>query len=338
MSISRYKNSVDWIPSWVHNWLTRDEDDYYIINHLKFRVFIHEHEQNKMGNTSAFEIVGFQVSPCTIDHDPERTEKAPMYSNDIGPIDCLPQYGKAQIIKVGERVSFSYKVEFVKSDIQWSSRWDSYLKMEGSEVRLFSIISSVVTALVLMGVIGRIYIRNIRGHAGYQTVDLLDKEAQHKKLSNQIPASQLDETDAFKGPKLKKLLCVIVGIGTQIMGTSITTVTFTAKGFMTPASRAALLVGIINFYLVLGILGGFVSVYLWKTMKGTSEGWKSTSWSVAYGFPGIILAIHSLLNLIFWHHDSTGAIPVFVYLKIFSLWLGISVPLTFLLGSSNRAN
>ncbi|PKI41063.1 hypothetical protein CRG98_038591 [Punica granatum] len=309
------------------------EGSYYIVNHLKFRVLIHKHEPFEKGQATAFEIVGFEVSPCSIKHDLKRVEKALVYSNDIGPITCPVgvELEKAQIIEEGQKVSFSYEVEFVKSDLRWSSWWDPYLKMEGSEVHSYSIINSAITVLFLMGVISRIFIRNMRERAGYQTVNS-DKEAQPAKLSDEILTSKIGYSNSFNGPRLEKLLCVMVGSGIQIMGTAIITVTFAALGFISPASRGSLLVGIITFYLFLGILGGFVGVYLWKVIKGTSEGWKSISWSIASGFPGIVIAIHSVLNYVLWHQNSTGAIPLFVHLEIFSLWLGILVPLTLLGG------
>ncbi|XP_048435260.1 transmembrane 9 superfamily member 12-like [Pyrus x bretschneideri] len=127
----------------------------YIINHLKFTVLIHEYEgsgvqvigtgEEGMGviseadkKASGFEIVGFEVSPCSIKYDPEAMKKKAMYEN-IQPVNCPTVVKKSQIIREQEKVSFTYEVEFVKSDIRWPSRWDAYLKMEGARFKLSQI-------------------------------------------------------------------------------------------------------------------------------------------------------------------------------------------------------
>ncbi|WVY95415.1 hypothetical protein V8G54_034503, partial [Vigna mungo] len=130
----------------------------YIINHLKFTVLVHEYEgsgvqivgtgeeglgvisESDKKKASGYEIVGFQVVPCSIKYDPEVMAKHKMYDT-LSPINCPTELEKYQVIREQERISFTYDVEFVKSDIRWPSRWDAYLKMEGSRVHWFSILN-----------------------------------------------------------------------------------------------------------------------------------------------------------------------------------------------------
>ena len=137
---------------------TQNNNDDYIINHLKFKVLVHEYEgsgveiigtgEEGMGvistdadkrKASGFEIVGFEVVPCSVKHDPEAMLKHKMYDN-VNPVTCPSELDKSQIIREQERVSFTYDVEFVKSDIRWPSRWDAYLHMYGDRVHWFSIL------------------------------------------------------------------------------------------------------------------------------------------------------------------------------------------------------
>lgn len=326
---------------------TQNNNDDYIINHLKFKVLVHEYEgsgveiigtgEEGMGvistdadkkKASGFEIVGFEVIPCSVKHDPEAMLKHKIYDN-INPVTCPSELDKSQIIQEQEKVSFTYDVEFVKSDIRWPSRWDAYLKMEGARVHWFSILNSVMVIFFLAGIVFVIFLRTVR--RDLTRYEELDKESQ-AQMNEELSGWKLVVGDVFREPNCPKLLCVMVGDGVQILGMAIVTIVFAAFGFLSPASRGMLLTGMIVLYLFLGIAAGYVGVRLWRTLKGTSEGWKSVSWSVACFFSGIVFAILTALNFILWGSKSTGAIPISSYFLLLFLWFCVSVPLTLLGG------
>ena len=326
---------------------TQNNKEDYIINHLKFKVLVHEYEgsgveiigtgEEGMGvistdadkkKASGFEIVGFEVVPCSVKHDPEAMLKHKMYDN-VNPVTCPSELDKSQIIREQERVSFTYDVEFVKSDIRWPSRWDAYLKMEGARVHWFSILNSVMVIFFLAGIVFVIFLRTVR--RDLTRYEELDKESQ-AQMNEELSGWKLVVGDVFREPNCPKLLCVMVGDGVQILGMAIVTIVFAAFGFLSPASRGMLLTGMIVLYLFLGIAAGYVGVRLWRTLKGTSEGWKSVSWSVACFFSGIVFAILTALNFILWGSKSTGAIPISLYFLLLFLWFCVSVPLTLLGG------
>ncbi|EAZ07484.1 hypothetical protein OsI_29743 [Oryza sativa Indica Group] len=114
----------------------------------------------------------------------------------------------------------------------------------------------------------------------------------------------------------------------QILGMAIVTIIFSTLGFMSPASRGMLLTGMIILYLFLGIAAGYVSVRLWKTIKGTSEGWRSVSWLTACFFPGVLFMVLTVLNFVLWGSKSTGALPISLFFALLAMWFCISVPLT----------
>lgn len=326
---------------------TQNNNDDYIINHLKFKVLVHEYEgsgveiigtgEEGMGvistdadkkKASGFEIVGFEVIPCSVKHDTEAMLKHKIYDN-INPVTCPSELDKSQIIREQEKVSFTYDVEFVKSDIRWPSRWDAYLKMEGARVHWFSILNSVMVIFFLAGIVFVIFLRTVR--RDLTRYEELDKESQ-AQMNEELSGWKLVVGDVFREPNCPKLLCVMVGDGVQILGMAIVTIVFAAFGFLSPASRGMLLTGMIVLYLFLGIAAGYVGVRLWRTLKGTSEGWKSVSWSVACFFSGIVFAILTALNFILWGSKSTGAIPISSYFLLLFLWFCVSVPLTLLGG------
>ncbi|MCL7042901.1 hypothetical protein MKW94_022060 [Papaver nudicaule] len=317
----------------------------YIINHLKFKVLVHEYEGTGVQvlgtgdetmavvpesekKLNGYEIVGFEVVPCSVKRDPEAMLKLKMY-DAVDPINCPVELEKSQIIREQERVTFTYDVEFVKSDIRWPSRWDAYLKMEGARVHWFSIMNSLMVIFFLAGIVFVIFLRTVR--RDLTRYEELDKEAQ-AQMNEELSGWKLVVGDVFREPNCSKLLCVMVGDGTQILGMAVVTIVFAALGFMSPASRGMLLTGMIILYLFLGLVAGYVGVRLWITIKGTTEGWRSVSWSVSCFFPGIVFIILTALNFILWGSKSTGAIPISLYFILISLWFCISVPLTLLGG------
>ncbi|KAJ9169891.1 hypothetical protein P3X46_018038 [Hevea brasiliensis] len=324
----------------------QNSNDDYIINHLKFKILVHEYEgtgveiigtgEEGMGviseadkkKASGFEIVGFEVVPCSVKYDPAVMSKLHVYDN-ISSVNCPLDLDKSQIIREHERVSFTYEVEFVKSDIRWPSRWDAYLKMEGARVHWFSILNSLMVIFFLAGIVFVIFLRTVR--RDLTRYEELDKESQ-AQMNEELSGWKLVVGDVFREPDCSKLLCVMVGDGVQITGMAVVTIVFAALGFMSPASRGMLLTGMIILYLFLGIAAGYVSVRLWRTMKGTSEGWRSVSWSAACFFPGIAFVILTVLNFILWGSKSTGAIPISLYFVLLALWFCVSVPLTLLGG------
>lgn len=319
---------------------------HYIINHLRFTVHIHEYEDSGVGAVmgsgdgldvipdssgsskakSGFQVVGFDVDPCSVAHnDKDAISKLSMYDT-TSPISCG---GEHQVVSDGERITFSYEVNFVKSDIRWPSRWDAYLAMEGARVHWFSILNSLMVITFLAGIVFVIFLRTVR--RDLTKYEELDKEAQ-AQMTEELSGWKLVVGDVFRAPPHFELLSIMVGDGVQITGMSVVTILFAAFGFMSPASRGMLLTGMIILYLFLGIAAGYVAVRLWRTMKGDSTGWRSIAWRVACFFPGIAFGILMSLNFLLWASKSTGAIPISLFFMLLALWFCISVPLTLLGG------
>ena len=72
-------------------------------------------------------------------------------------------------------------------------------------------------------------------------------------------------------------------------------------GFLSPAARGALLTTTIILYVWLALVAGFASVYSWGLMERSYSGWPIVCASTAVYFPGIVLAIFTLLNMIIYH-------------------------------------
>ncbi|KAH7277641.1 hypothetical protein KP509_39G060600 [Ceratopteris richardii] len=315
-----------------------------IYNHLKFTVLVHEYDDTgsvsvmstgdgidavATGGGSGFQVVGFEVTPCSLRHTRDSVLNMQMYGKISPPVDC--DEGPQQPVQEGEQITFSYDVTFIKSDIRWPSRWDAYLKMEGARVHWFSILNSLMVIAFLAGIVFVIFLRTVR--RDLTKYEELDKEEQ-AQMTEELSGWKLVVGDVFRAPAQVELLSVMVGDGVQIAGMAVVTIFFAALGFMSPASRGMLLSGMIILYLVLGILSGYIAVRLWRTLKanGDPTGWRSITWRVACFFPGIAFGILPVLNFLLWASKSTGALPISLFFVLLALWFCISVPLTLLGG------
>ncbi|MQM05917.1 hypothetical protein Taro_038738 [Colocasia esculenta] len=341
----RYTRKDDYVLRWTGYPVgIRVQDVYYLFNHLKFRVLVHKYEETNvarvMGTGDAAEVipavagsdgppgymvVGFEVVPCSFQHDAETAKNLKMYEKYPSKIQCEPTT-VAMAVKENQPLVFSYEVEFVEMDIKWPSRWDAYLKMEGARVHWFSILNSLMVIAFLAAIVLVILLRTVR--RDLTRYEELDKEAQ-AQMNEELSGWKLVVGDVFRAPDNPVLLCVMVGDGVQILGMAVVTILFAALGFMSPASRGALVTGMLFFYLVLGIAAGYAAVRLWKTIRvGDHSGWISVSWRVACFFPGIAFLILTTLNFLLWGSHSTGAIPFSLFVILLLLWFCISVPLT----------
>ncbi|PKU68841.1 transmembrane 9 superfamily member 11 [Dendrobium catenatum] len=337
----RFTTKEDLVLRWTGYPIgVRFGDSHFIFNHLKFTVLVHKYEEpatvaaasaNSAGTGDGsrtgpgYMVVGFEVIPCSFQHDTESIKNLKMYDKYPTKIKCVPST-VAMDVKEKQPLVFTYEVSFVESDIRWPSRWDAYLKMEGAKVHWFSILNSLMVIAFLAGIVLLILLRTVR--RDLTRYEELDKEAQ-AQMNEELSGWKLVVGDVFRAPGNATLLCVMVGDGVQILGMAVVTILFAALGFMSPASRGTLVTGMIFFYLILGITAGYAAVRLWKTIKcGDHSGWMSVSWKVACFFPGITFLILTTLNFLLWGSQSTGAIPFSLFIILLLLWFCISVPLT----------
>nr|KAG5694647.1 hypothetical protein BaRGS_003925 [Batillaria attramentaria] len=83
-------------------------------------------------------------------------------------------------------------------------------------------------------------------------------------------------------------------------------------------------------YVCLGTPSGYVSARLYKTFGG--EKWRLNVLMTAFLCPGVVFVIFFWLNLVLWSKGSSAAVPCSTLIALLALWLGISVPLTFIGG------
>lgn len=112
--------------------------------------------------------------------------------------------------------------------------------------------------------------------------------------------------DVFRAPAYSPALCVHVGSGVQIICTCLVTLILASLGFLSPASRGALLTTTMVLYILLSCTAGVSAVYLSGLMERSYSGWHYLCLKVATFYPGITMFIFTILNMVIHHTRSTG--------------------------------
>lgn len=99
-------------------------------------------------------------------------------------------------------------------------------------------------------------------------------------------------------------------------------------GMLSPASRGALMTVAIFLYVFMGLIAGYFSARLYKTMKGRE--WKKAAFWTATLYPGIVFGTCFFLNFFIWGKASSGAVPFTTMISLLLMWFFISLPLVYL--------
>ncbi|RCN27591.1 endomembrane protein 70 [Ancylostoma caninum] len=102
---------------------------------------------------------------------------------------------------------------------------------------------------------------------------------------------------------------------------------FACLGFLSPANRGALITFALVFYVLFGIVAGYVAARLYKTFQGIH--WKTNVILTSFLIPGILFSVFFFTNLLLWAKGSSAAVPFGTLVALLSLWLFISTPMTF---------
>jgi transmembrane 9 superfamily member 2/4 len=100
---------VDWFPV---GYSPSGSNEDYIINHLKFKVLVHPYQAQgdvvvtsedgvamvESDRKSGFQIVEFEVVPCSVRRDPEAISKLKMYEK-ADSVNCPLDLEKSQVIR-----------------------------------------------------------------------------------------------------------------------------------------------------------------------------------------------------------------------------------------------
>ena len=237
----------------------------------------------------------------------------------------------SQIVKPGENILFTYDVTWTPSEIEWSSRWDVYLSEDHlvpAQVHWYSITNSILVVVFLSLLVISILVRNLkRDIAAYEALAALTDEEKDEDVDE--TGWKLVHADVFRPPQNQPMLfCVFCGTGAQIALTALCAICLSAAGFLSPARRGSLMNAFLAFYVLSGVVAGYVSSRLFKSFRGRQ--WQLCTVLTALLFPGIAFGTFVFFNIILWFLQSAASAPFLDVLIVAAMWCCVSVPLVFL--------
>ena len=99
-------------------------------------------------------------------------------------------------------------------------------------------------------------------------------------------------------------------------------------GFLSPANRGSLMIAIVLLFVVMGVPAGYASARTYKMHGG--QNWQRAIIAQSVVYPSLIFVQFFVIDLGEWFMESAAAVPFFSMFAVLALWLGISVPLTFI--------
>ncbi|KAI3513734.1 hypothetical protein L1887_21073 [Cichorium endivia] len=169
-------------------------NSYYMFNHLKFIVSVQKYEEM---NVPGYIVVGFEVNPCSVKHNPETLKNLKTYGKYPFKISCDDNTVNMEI-KENKPIAFTYEVTFIESDIKWPSRWNVYMKIEGAKV-WFSIVNSLIVVTFMAEIILVIFLKRVKR-------DLTHHEDTQSQMNEEYSNSKLVVPDILRAP-IQLFLC-----------------------------------------------------------------------------------------------------------------------------------
>jgi len=306
---------------------------HYLNNHVSITIMTHS------GDFEGKRVVNVEVEPKSIRHTHTDWKEQPKYMAVKGECENPEETMRPPMVIAGDDaqvekdgnvlVVWTYSVQWEASPIRWASRWDIYLSMNNrydDEVHWFAIINSLLIIFLLTGMVALIMMRTLRKDVLYYNRVLTEEERAEEKEES---GWKLVHGDVFRPPAFFPMLfSVTVGTSTQLLGMAVVTLFFAAVGFLSPANRGSLVIASVSLFVLMGAAAGYAAARTYKFFGG--KAWQQCILLTAFLFPGICFVLFFIVNLCVWHMGSSGAVPFGSMFAMLALWMGISVPLTFL--------
>ncbi|KAI9762902.1 MAG: hypothetical protein M1840_001136 [Geoglossum simile] len=301
------------------------EGEVQLHNHYSMYIDYHEVAPPGRGDPQ-YRVVGVEVVPSS-------RKNSKILPN--GDAECGEEVPLILSEDEDTEVTWTYSVSWHESPTAWATRWDKYLHVFDPKIHWFSLFSSTLIVVLLVGMVAATLLRALRKDiARYNQVDqyhLADLNGTSAVLEDGVQEDsgwKLVHGDVFRAPKYPLLLSVFLGSGAQLFVMTGITIAFALLGFLSPSNRGSLGTVMILLYAILASVGGYVSSRCYKTFGG--EAWKRNIILTPVLIPGVVFGTFFFLNLFLWAQPgSSGAVPFFWMLLIVGIWFVISLPLSF---------
>ena len=279
--------------------------------------------------------------------------------NQIVQVDLHSDPESLVEVKEGVKLHFDLHVQWQPTTDDFHSRFERYLDHDFFKhpIHWFSVFNSFMMVLFLMGMVALILLRTLkRDYARYGLVDPEEGEGAEvdddgKPLvagGNQSEDAGWKQVhgDVFRAPASLVIFSALLGTGWQLVVLTASVILFAVLGPLhgqVHEERGEVLTSVIVCYALSSIVSGYTSGQYFKLyypttpaarrQKGTSN--KTTLWQTVMAItvfllPTVTTVILFLLNAVSLVYGTIYAIPFLVILKLFLIWVFVSVPLAVL--------
>ncbi|KAL7572352.1 hypothetical protein ACA910_021564 [Epithemia clementina (nom. ined.)] len=259
------------------------------------------------------------------------------------------------LIKVlkGSKLEFKLHVNWEATTDQFHSRFDRYLDHEFFKhpIHWFSVFNSFMMVLFLMGLVALILLRTLKkDYARYGLVADMEEGGDSEQVDEDgKPIKSADHTedagwkqvhgDVFRAPAMLPLFAALIGTGWQLVVLTASVILFAVLGPLhgeVHEERGEVLHAVIVCYSLSSIVAGYMSGKFFKmyypTTAAARRNEKTSLWQLVMGMtvlllPTVTVLILSFLNLVSLIYGTINTIPFLVIIKLFFIWVFISVPL-----------
>ena len=291
----------------------------------------------------------------------ERTLLIKYNKDRIVEVDLISDPKSLVEVKEGVELKFVTNFKWEATVKEFHSRFDKYLDQPffKHHIHWFSIFNSFMMVLFLMGLVALILVRTLRkDYARYGLVGLDDDEEDEEGayvddngkaedplmksggLPNEESGWKQVHGDVFRAPYLLPVVAAILGTGWQLIVLSLGVILFAVAGPLhgeVHEDRGEMQHVALICYCFSSVVAGYVSGSYFKLYNSTknlgrskSSGgsqWQLTMFLTVMLLPTVLVAILSILNGIALVYNTVNYIPFLVILKLFFIWMLLSVPL-----------
>jgi len=253
-------------------------------------------------------------------------------------------------VKEGAELDFALHVQFEKTTDEFFSRFDRYLDHEFFKhpIHWFSVFNSFMMVLFLMGLVALILLRTLKkDYARYGLIhDLEDGDADDDEKEAMMHDKVEDagwkqvHGDVFRAPSILPLFAALMGTGWQLVVLTFGVILFAVLGPVhgeVHEERGEMMQAILICYAFSTIVSGYMSGRYFKeyyptvARSGKNSGpnnlWQATMGLTVVLLPVATCTIFVVLNTVSLMYGTINSIPFMVILKLFFLYVFISVPL-----------
>jgi transmembrane 9 superfamily protein 3 len=229
-------------------------------------------------------------------------------------------------VESGEKIEFTYSVNWYPSNIPFEDRFDYYLDDNFFEhqIHWFSIFNSFMMVVFLAGLVSMILMRTLR--KDFVQIQKSEEDLEDDRDVGDESGWKQIHGDVFRAPPHLLLFSALVGTGHQLSLLVFSVIIFSIIGTYY-RTRGSMLTAFIFLYAITSFIGGYGAGGFYARNGG--KHWIKSFLLTGGLFPGLCFLMASLLNFIAIGYGTLAAFPAGTIFAVLAIWLFISYPMTF---------